>query len=83
MIMFLMIVYIGAILFFIKMFMDRDFIWFLFLLPFLMFVMFFETDYLDHVPESGRLIIFTFSFLVIYAMVLMYNRYFRKEGCKE
>lgn len=54
MIMFLMIVYIGAILFFIKMFMDRDFIWFLFLLPFLMFVMFFETDYLDHVPESGR-----------------------------
>ena len=67
---------------FIKMFMDRDFIWFCFYYHFDVCYVF-ETDYLDHVPESGRLIIFTFSFLVIYAMVLVYNRYFRKEGCKE
>ncbi|TYR81678.1 hypothetical protein FZC66_07545 [Priestia megaterium] len=77
--MFLTIVYIGAILFFLKMTMDRDFIWLLFLLPFGFFVLFFETSYLDHIPEWGKLVFFAFSFLMMYAIILVYNRFFKKE----
>ncbi|AQX54531.1 hypothetical protein LZP85_10800 [Priestia flexa] len=78
--MFLMFVYIGGILFFLKVLKDRDFIWLLFLLPFSFFVLFYETSYFNHIPVWGKLVFFTSSFLMMYAMILVYNRFFRKEA---
>nr|WP_239583536.1 hypothetical protein [Metabacillus iocasae] len=79
-IMLTIVFYLGALFFFVKVTMDKEFIWLLFLLPFCIFILMFETPYFEHLTEVARIVSFTISFLVSYGMILFYNRYFKKEG---
>ncbi|WP_110114717.1 hypothetical protein [Bacillus sp. CGMCC 1.16541] len=71
--------YLGALFFFVKVTIDREFIWLMFLVPFFIFILLFETFYFEHLTEVIRIVVFTISFLVSYGMILFYNRYFKKE----